>query len=456
MSSPVWLGDSKTIVYVDGNTSEVKKFTLGKSVSTVVQKKIKNHRINGLHISADRKKLYIRGDVSYGTLNDYWVKDMQTGLLTQYDNPIKQYSSEVVIEDEDHTIYHDVIYKTGSNVPDVNADGFRHGDVVSIDADGNEIKIFDKNDLGRVFLIDVSLDGTKLLVNVNDATPERPAGIYAVDSTGTDLHLISLDNNSGAISPDGQTIVYGKSVYGENQLWACDWDGSNKRILSSDFYDYMGTWSPDGTKIAFIRNDPDAQKSYIMIAALDGDAPSSTVTPTGFTINGKAKFTNSTNVVLSLYPPEEATTVEVSNDGSFLDAQEFELTDAVMWQLDDIGASRLPRIVYVRYGTGITYTDDIVLDTADPVLSSVAVSKTSASAVVAFAATKKRKLTITARDALSGLAAVQIATNSAKTKLKAVKYSKTVVVSVPTATKKIWVRVKDRAGNWSTWKAKTV
>jgi hypothetical protein len=265
-----------------------------------------------------------------------------------------------------------------------------------------------------------------------------------------------LDNNSGAISPDGQTIVYGKSVYGENQLWVCDWDGSNKRMLSSDFYDAMGSWSPDGTKIAFIRNDPDAQKSYIMIAALDGDAPASTVTPTGFTINGKAKFTNSTNVVLSLYPPEDATTVEVSNDGSFLDAQEFELTDAVMWQLDDIGASRLPRIVYVRYGTGITYTDDIVLDTTDPVLTSVAVSKTAASPVVTFAATKRRKLTLAARDALSGLGVVQVATNSAKTRVKSVKYAKTVVVSMPAATKKIWVRVKDRAGNWSVWKAKTV
>src|SRR5690606_16186951 len=97
----------------------------------------------------------------------------------------------------------------------------------------------------------------------------------------------------------------------------------------------------------------------------------------GVTINGRATYTNSPGVTLTIREPAGATGVLIENDGGFEDAQEVAVRgdDTYTWTLDATGPERLPKTVYVRFaGPGIdadrTYTDDIVLDQTAATLSS--------------------------------------------------------------------------------------
>jgi hypothetical protein len=59
------------------------------------------------------------------------------------------------------------------------------------------------------------------------------------------------------------------------------------------------------------------------------------------------------------------------------------------------------------------------------------------------------RIATTATDKVSGIGTMQV-TTSKKRPGKAIPYAKRVVVRA--ATTDLWVRVRDRAGNWSGWK----
>jgi WD40-like Beta Propeller Repeat len=79
-------------------------------------------------------------------------------------------------------------------------------------------------------------------------------------------------------SPDGSRIVFdarspGPSALegGNRDLYVVDADGSNLvRLTSEDGWDYQPAWSPDGSRIAFVRNSP-VEDIWVMDA--DGGAP---------------------------------------------------------------------------------------------------------------------------------------------------------------------------------------
>lgn len=179
---------------------------------------------------------------------------------------------------------------------------------------------------------------------------------------------------------------------------------------------------------------------------------------TGISINDGAQFTNTPNVTVSLVWPGFSRWVRLSNDGGLKGAKEHDLAESVPWRLQSSGPERLPKTVYARFGNNNetfreSYTDDIILDETDPVLSAVAIASASPRSTfvpgAAVARVRTYHLRIKATDKLSGVAKMQITANRGKPG-KLLRYSnRATYLAGGTA---IYVRARDRAGNYSKWR----
>jgi hypothetical protein len=175
----------------------------------------------------------------------------------------------------------------------------------------------------------------------------------------------------------------------------------------------------------------------------------------GVTVNNGAQYTNDPDVTINATFPSSITSMLFSNDGGFLAPSTFAPAASTKWKLDSSGSERLPKTVYVRFLMGVfpseTFTDDIILDETPPKVSSASVSSASSSSSAASAArTKKYSVRLKASDSNSGLAGVQITSNKKKAG-KLLKYKTKLTVSASSS--KLYVRAKDRAGNYSKWRA---
>jgi hypothetical protein len=173
-------------------------------------------------------------------------------------------------------------------------------------------------------------------------------------------------------------------------------------------------------------------------------APSSG--PVGVTINDKAKFTNSPGVTLTIRERPGASSVLISNDGSFDEAvqQAVRADDTYTWTLDSSGSDRLPKHVYVRFlGMGDenqTFSDDIVLDETAALLRSATLT------------TSTRTLRISSTDrGGSGVSRIQLASTTRARKPVTRPYRSRSKLTKRQARLR-YVRVVDRAGNVGKWK----
>ncbi len=93
----------------------------------------------------------------------------------------------------------------------------------------------------------------------------------------------------------------------------------------------------------------------------------------GISINAGDRYTNSSNVNLSLVWPDGTTKIYVSNDGGFAPGtvSDYDLQYTVPWVLPPQAVIPLPSIVYARFDNDPTtyYFDDIILDAITPVLT---------------------------------------------------------------------------------------
>ncbi len=201
------------------------------------------------------------------------------------------------------------------------------------------------------------------------------------------------------------------------------------------------------------------------LGSLRGETRSFTASrPLGITINDAAEFTNSRRVTVFATGPSGATQVILSNDGGFGSSQTFSLTDGyaeIPWTLIASRDERLPKTVYARFvqrfGTqSSTNTDDIILDTTAPTMTSAAASTAAASPsnVTVASARGGVRVTVRASDRNSGIGKVQMRT-STRGRITDVATSNpkasSRTVRVNTTRKRLWVRVVDRAGNTSRW-----
>ena len=92
----------------------------------------------------------------------------------------------------------------------------------------------------------------------------------------------------------------------------------------------------------------------------------------GVSINGGARYTNTSNVTLDLVWPDGVYKIYVSNDGGFAPGTvtEIDLQTQISWRLPVQAVIPLPSIVYARFGdSNMYYFDDIILDAISPILT---------------------------------------------------------------------------------------
>jgi hypothetical protein len=177
----------------------------------------------------------------------------------------------------------------------------------------------------------------------------------------------------------------------------------------------------------------------------------------GMTINDGAIYTNDPDVTLSIDAPRGVSSLRVSNDGGFRAAKNFPVRTTIRWHLAESGPERLPKTVYLRFGNDAqTFTDDIILDQTKPTVSSATVdaadaaTRTAAVAEVASSNGRNYRVRIRAKDATSGVAKVQFAV-SKRHPSSARRFARVSRYAGKRAPK--YVRVQDRAGNYSAWRS---
>jgi hypothetical protein len=177
-------------------------------------------------------------------------------------------------------------------------------------------------------------------------------------------------------------------------------------------------------------------------------------------INNAQQFTTVQDVTLNVTPPPGTATMQVSNDAGFGESQSFPASSSLAWKLSTPVDAKISKNVYCRFfdrdgGLISTLSDDIILDAFVPVVSKATVAATTGTLNVKLSNSKrakKFKVNVTATDNLSGLSMLQIGSSASAAKAKTVVFAKTMKVSTLPSTR-IYVRVQDLAGNWSSWRS---
>jgi len=235
--------------------------------------------------------------------------------------------------------------------------------------------------------------------------------------------------------------------------------GSNELKVISDCADY-----------------PIANKTLsAVIFILEDSIQDSGTTPfDAVSINSGSMYANSNSVKLDLsFASKTLAQVMISNDGGFSLSNRVILdyrTNTVDWVLNRSSSERLPKTVYVKYryfdqSTGElqtawsnTVSDDIILDTISPVINSASAANQTVSlreltSIRSMAKLDSVKVNLSATDNRSGISKVQYSTTKSASGAVTRTYSKTFNVSLNPTKSTIYLRVQDKAGNWSVWSA---
>ncbi|MFM2184808.1 MAG: hypothetical protein RIS55_456 [Actinomycetota bacterium] len=193
----------------------------------------------------------------------------------------------------------------------------------------------------------------------------------------------------------------------------------------------------------------------------------------GVSVNDAADYTNSPYVNVNLSFTGLISEVAISNDAGFPKSQTKVFpykNNTVSWMLRSNPGEKTPRKIYVKYrafselNNGSpgkwhleTFSDDIILDMAAPVISQANLRTSTAKAYLELdskykGSRKTVQLSITGKDDRSGVGHVQVSPVAGLTGAVTYKYKKLNTLSVAKAAKRVFVRLKDNAGNWAKWR----
>jgi TolB protein len=97
------------------------------------------------------------------------------------------------------------------------------------------------------------------------------------DGTGSPEQItdVEADDRAATYSPDGTKLAFDSTRDGKTRVWVMDADGGNPRRLTGGADDWGATWSPDGKSIAYYSwsGVTGPGSSQIWIIAADGSSP---------------------------------------------------------------------------------------------------------------------------------------------------------------------------------------
>ena len=178
-----------------------------------------------------------------------------------------------------------------------------------VNADGTNLR-----SIGSGFTGGWSPDGTKVAFSSRD-TSGQPADVWVTNRDGTGARRLTTDPASEqalAYSPDGSKILF----LAGGDIWTINADGSSRQNLTnSAARDFGASWSPDGQRILFVTAlTPDFFNGMVASMKADGTDVRS-LTPGSSAIWSP----DGTKIALSRYDPnteESAAYVASAADGS--------------------------------------------------------------------------------------------------------------------------------------------
>lgn len=123
--------------------------------------------------------------------------------------------------------------------------------------------------------------GTALFFQTGGAhDPSSAIAVARLDAApSSDLRIMKIvddgaRNYHAQPSPDGQTIAFDSDRDGERAVYLADKDGGHVRRFSPAGYSALPSWSPDGSRLAYVRAEPGAPSVWnIWVQPIDGRAP---------------------------------------------------------------------------------------------------------------------------------------------------------------------------------------
>ncbi|HEY4280934.1 MAG TPA: beta-propeller fold lactonase family protein [Conexibacter sp.] len=358
--------------------------------------------------------------------------------------------------------------------------------------DPSSTTLYAADPLGKQLVV-FSRDATTGDVAVSRTLTEGVGGVHGLDGVG-----------GVVVSPDGKNVYTAADSESSLDVWDRDpvtgqltlrsvignsdaVEGALARaktlVISPDGgFVYVGAAGPGAVSV-FQRDATTGDLTFVQ-AVTQGDAPVDNPLPprdgsgggipgggddaphgpkpppgrVGVSIDAGALYTNNPNVTLSVVWPSGTFAALLSNDGGFGQARQVSVAARLPWKLSSTGPERLPKTVYLRFGSSTqTFTDDIILDQTPPTLqSAVALAAPSSSpksarsgAVAASANRHAYAFRLRGRDRTSGVASMQFAVQRNKP-MGVQRYKPT--AKVISAKPPLWVRIRDRAGNFSRWR----
>ena len=98
----------------------------------------------------------------------------------------------------------------------------------------------------------------------------RPSGVWTVDPDGSNAELVIPDGFSPAWSPDGSRIAYVRFGADFADIYVADADGSNEVRITRSGENLEPTFSADGSRVIFVRS---GRRTDIASKAADGTGP---------------------------------------------------------------------------------------------------------------------------------------------------------------------------------------
>ena len=207
-----------------------------------------------------------------------------------------------------------------------------------------------------------SYKSDQVFINVSGSDITRPNTPTTVTLTGWS----ACDGGSGiTFTADTENSgVYSKPIVGQTSV-----DGS---IATADFTFTKAQNGPLYLNFMATSKSGLSGTTTLYTKVVPAPLPGRQV---GISINEGSRYTNSSNVNLSLVWPDGTTKIYVSNDGGFAPGtvSAYDLQYSIPWVLPPQAVIPLPSIVYARFDNdpNTYYFDDIILDSIAPVLTYV-------------------------------------------------------------------------------------